>query len=106
MKIKIKRATTEGLKDAEGELFEANGMQFCLVEADGLFFSIELSTGCNVKSFDTDDYSKSQAIKLSKEEINRRTKSEWDYALNKVSEDYCSRFKFRLPVNEPVLNWL
>lgn len=106
MKIKIKRATTEGLKDAEGELFEANGMQFCLVKADGLFFSIELSTGCNVKSFDADDYSKSQAIKLSKEEINRRTKSEWNYALNKVSEDYCRRFKFSLPVNDPVLNGL
>jgi hypothetical protein len=106
MKIKIKRATTEGLKENEGDFFETNGMQFCLVKADGLFFSIELSTGCNVKSFDTDDYSKKQAIELAKEEINRRTKAEWDYALNKVSEDYCSRFKFRLPVNEPVLNGL
>ena len=104
MKIKIKRATTKGLKEEEGDLFEANGMQFCLVKADGLYFSIELSTGCNVKSFDPDDYSKKLAIELAKEEINRRTKAEWENALNNVSKNYCSRFKFSLPVNELVLN--
>jgi hypothetical protein len=104
--MKIKRATTKGLREAEGELFEANGMQFCLVEADDLFFSIHLPTGCNVISAAPDEVTKSEAIELAKKEINRRTKSEWDYALNKVSDDYCSRFKFSLPVNEPVLNGL
>lgn len=100
--MKIKRATTEGIKDADGELFEANGMQFCLVEADGLYFSIHLQTGCNVISFDPDYYSKNEAIELSKKEITRRTKTEWEYALKKVSEDYCQRFNFSLPVNDPV----
>ena len=100
--MKIKRATTKGLQDAEGDFFEANGMQFCLVEAEGLFFSIHLPTGCNVKSFHPNYYSKSEAIELSKKEIEQITKSKWEYALNKVSEDYCSRFNFTIPVNEPV----
>ena len=100
--MKIKRATTGGLKDAEGELFEANGMQFCLVEADDLYFSIHLPTGCSVKSFDPYYYSKEEAIELSKKEIARSTKSEWEYALKKVSDDYCQRFNFSLPVNEIV----
>ena len=100
MKIKIKRATIEGLKEVEGDLFEAKGMQFCLVETDKLYFSIELSTGCNVRSFDTDCCSKEQAIKWVKKEINSRTKAEWETALNNVAKDYCSKYKFSLPVNK------
>ena len=49
---------------------------------------------------------KKQAIKLAKQEINSRTKSEWEYALNMVSKKYCSKYNFSLPVNEPVLNEL
>ena len=66
MKIKIKRATTKGLKENKGYLFETNGMQFCLVNTEGTYFSIELSTGCNVKSFDPNEYSKKTSNKIGK----------------------------------------
>jgi hypothetical protein len=102
MKIRIKRATTDGLKEAEGDFFEANGMQFCLVKVDGFYFAIDLYTGCSVKSFDSNNYSKKQAIKLAKENINHIPPLKWKSAINRVSKEYCVRYKFSLPVNEPV----
>lgn len=104
--MKIKRATTEGLKESEGDFFEENGSQWCLVEDEGFYFCIELSSGCSIGSFETDDYSKKDALRIAKEEINKRSKIEFEKAFKKVSEDYCSKYKFSLPVNEPVLNGL
>ena len=102
MKIKIRRATTAGLKDAEGELFEVNGMQFCLVDADGLYFAIHLPTGCNVMSADKDFFEKHEAIDLAKEEIRSKTKSDFDRAVEFISRHYCERYGFTLPVNKPI----
>ena len=102
MKIKIRRATTGGLKDAEGELFEVNGMQFCLVDADGLYFAIHLPTGCNVMSADKDVFEKHEATDLAKEEIRSKTKSDFDRAVEFISRHYCERYGFTLPVNKPI----
>lgn len=104
MKVKIKRATTKGLKKSEGEFFEAKGRQFCLIYADedDLYFCIELSTGCSVQSFNPIDYSRMEAIRVSKNVIESRTDKEWENALIVVAEKYCTPYGFKLPVNKPI----
>ena len=103
MKIEIRRATTDGLKDAVGELLEVNGMQFCLVDAEGRYFAIHLPTGCNVMTADKDIFEKHEAIDLAKEEIRSKTKSDFDRAVELVSRHYCERYGFTLPVNKPII---
>lgn len=100
--IKIKRATTNGLKDAEGILIEKNGYQFCFVKDEGLFFMVELTTGCSVKTIDADIWTRKQALKIAKEEINKRSKAEFEKAMNHVKDVYCRKYNFKLPVNEAV----
>ena len=68
--IKIKRATQTGLKDAEGELMEAHGFQFCFTKvSQGLYFLIELSSGGNVRTINASYCSKGEA----KKNYERRT---------------------------------
>ena len=104
MIIKIKRATTCGLVDAEGYFFEEKGMQFCLVrdEDEGLYYSIHLPTGFNVKAFELDEYSFDDALKLSKSEISTHSTQQWDDAIARIADYYCHEYNFSIPVNEPI----
>lgn len=45
MDIKIKRATYDGIKTCEGQLYELDGFQYCIGRVDGEMSAIELSTG-------------------------------------------------------------
>ena len=102
MKIKVKRATFEGVVEDNGDFFEVNGRQFCLVKDKRLYLVIELSTGCSVINYNVDDYTKKKAIQFAKEIIELKTESQWEYALNKVAVDFCKRYNFTMPVNEPI----
>jgi uncharacterized protein YxjI len=105
MKIKIKRATIYGLKDAEGELIKLKGYQFCLVKSEGLYFVIELTTGCSVITInDTYDISmrEGEVLKIAKESIKNRSRKEFEAAINHIKNTYCRRYKFNIPVNEPI----
>lgn len=104
MKIKIKRTTTKGLVDAEGYFFEERNMQFCLVQLDEGYFCIELSTGCNVIDFNPLECSVIESIESARAEIKSKTTEEWEFALKKVSDEYCFKYGFKLPVNERVEN--
>ena len=104
-KIKIKRSTKDGLKDAEGILLEAHGYQFCLTKSEeNLWFIIELSSGGNVRTMDADDYSKKQALKEARYEFDKRSTIDFKIGINQFIKDTERRYKFSFPINEPILN--
>lgn len=103
MEITIKRSTTFGLKEAKGTLLEAHGLQFCFTKCDeGLWFLIELSSGGNVKSIDADIFTKSQALKMMKAELNERTLPEFERAISSFIKENAKIYKLSIPVNNPV----
>jgi hypothetical protein len=104
MKIKIKHATTEGIKESEGTLFEAHGYQFCLMhdKEEGWFGAIELSTGCSVNVFDEDFYTRAIAMKRLKNDILQKSTDDYKRSIEQVKNTYCKQYNFSLPLNQPV----
>jgi len=103
--IKIKRATTEGLKDAKGELIEYDGLQFCFTKIpDGLYFLIELSSGGNAATVDSERYSKRFALKLIMHELSKKSKREIEKAISEFVKINKKQYGISFPVNAPVDN--
>jgi len=101
--IKIKKATKTGLKKAEGELIEAHGFQFCFTKvSEGLYFLIELSSGCNVIALEADYYCKREAREIMKQQLEKRTTDEFRKAIKKFIKVSKDRYNIQFPVNEPV----
>jgi hypothetical protein len=104
MKITVKRATSEGIKENEGVLYEAHGLQFCLIEdrEEGWFRAIELQSGCSVASLDVDFYSKDVAFDELTRLIYSKTQEEFKNAIKKAKAVYGKKYGLKFPVNEPV----
>jgi len=104
MKIKIKRATSTGLKDAEGLLIEHLGYQFCFIKCneEDSFFLIELSSGGSAKTIDAELFTKKEALKIATESIKKRSLNEFDTAYNHFKQIYSEEFGYKFPINEPI----
>jgi hypothetical protein len=103
--IKIKRATMTGLKEAEGELMEAHGLQFCFTKTEeGLYFLIELSSGGSVLTVDSDDFTKKEAREIMKNALQTKQLSDFQKAISKFTKRSKRMFGIPFPVNEPVLS--
>ena len=104
MKITVKRATTEGIKENEGILYEAHDYQFCLLKdiEEGWFRAIELSTGCSVKNLDTDFYTYKSAFEELINVINLKTKQDFKAQIKKRKIEYGKKYGLKFPVNKPV----
>jgi hypothetical protein len=101
--IKIKRATMTGLKEAEGELMEAHGLQFCFTKTEeGLYFLIELSSGGSVLTVDSDDFTKKEAREIMKNALQTKQLSDFQKAIKKFVQINKGEYKIPFPVNEPV----
>lgn len=104
MKITVKRATTDGIKESEGVLFEEHGYQFCLIHdrEDGFFRAIELYSGCSVKSLATCFYTKKSAFDMLKSIIIIKAPEDFKKAINRAKRIYGKEYGFKFPINEPV----
>lgn len=107
MKIEVKRVTEHGVITNEGELFEHEGFQFCLLYdiAYDIWFGIELSTGGSVTSLLDGNIPIKRAIRQMKKNIQIRTKQQIEEAINRYIAEYkglYKNFKLKFPVNEPV----
>lgn len=56
MQTKIKRTTRNGIKTCTGEIFVANGYQYCISKFDGYLNAIELQTGFRVRKVELQSY--------------------------------------------------
>lgn len=107
-KITIKRITTEGIKENEGILYEANGYQFCLIESieDQMYYAIELSVGCSSGSYNFWECSKNIAFARFRSFINGRSPEDYKTGLENAKIKYSQNYKkygVKFPVNEPIL---
>ena len=100
MKIKIKRATVNGVKEDEGDFLEINGYQFAFVKDPcGLYFLIELHTGANVCTVDSDDNTKSFALNFMKGKVLRISKENIEAGITLFKKEFP---EFSYPLNEPI----
>lgn len=100
MKIQIKRACDDGLRESTADLFLYGEFQFCLINAEGWYMLIELSTGAAVhKQLDDDFYSKKEAKAVFKEMLSSKTDDEIKNAIAEFKGKYKD---ISYPVNEPV----
>lgn len=104
MKIIVKRATTEGIKENEGILYEVHGYQFCLIidKEEECFSAIELSTGCSIGNLDIDYYSYNTALEELTRLIYSKTKKEFKEAILKAKRLYGKKYGLKFPVNKPI----
>lgn len=100
MKIKIKRACDDGLRESIGDLFLYAEFQFCLINTEGWHMIIELSTGASIQTaLDDDFYSKKEAKDVFKEKLSSKTNDE---IKNAIAEFKLKYKDISYPVNEPV----
>lgn len=99
-KIKIKRATSEGLKECEGRLIQINGFQYCFTKAEDCYFLIELSSGGNVATKSAFSYRWNEALKQCKESAAKRTTEEITEAIEEFKQKYGKIYGFQFPIND------
>lgn len=103
-KIKIKRATSEGLKECEGRLIQVNGFQYCFTKADDFYCLIKLSSGGLASPLVPSFFHKwNEALKISKESVSKRTVEEITEALEKFKQKYGKVYGFQFPINDYII---
>lgn len=102
--VTIKRATTDGLVECTGELYEYGGFQFCLTYNidNGVYYAIEISTGLSARKVYSFEYESCQQCIRSLKRWIINNNHLFKVETFERSKELLSVYKYDYPLNNKI----